>query len=239
MSLAAPWHVHGQRLLLDPAGALIWPERRLLAVADLHLEKGSAAAAGGQLVPPLDTHATLERLAALLRRYRPDTLVLLGDSFHDRLGCQRMRPADAARLARLAAGLRTLWVLGNHDPEPPTHLPGIGVAEHAEAGLVFRHVPDSADPATPEICGHLHPKARIALRGTSITRPCFVADARRVLLPAFGTYTGGLDVTAPPIAGLFPRGGRVMLLGEKTVFGFAFAARRGCGSELTRAVPTA
>ncbi len=239
MTHAAIWHLAGHRLLLDPAGALIWPDRRLLAVADLHLEKGSAAACAGHLVPPLDTQASLRRLWALLRLYRPATLILLGDSFHDRLGHGRMLAADAALLARITSGLRTLWVQGNHDPDPPSRMPGIGVPHHTEAGLVFRHLPGATTPDAPEICGHLHPKATIALRGTSVTRPCFVVDARRIVLPAFGTYTGGLDANDPAIASLFPRGGRVMLLGEKSVFSFAFSARRQRGSELTRPLPAA
>jgi uncharacterized protein len=224
---AAPIHLGGERLMLDPAGALFWPAARLLAVADLHLEKGSAFAAKGMLLPPWDSHATLDRLVLLLRRFTPRIVLALGDSFHDRAGAARLPAAEAARLAAIAADCRLVWIAGNHDPEPP---PGLGesAASLAAGPLLFRHEPGGG--AAGEICGHLHPKAAIASRGGTVRRPCFVADAKRVLLPAFGAYTGGLDVTDPAIAGLFPRGGRVFLTGQDRLFSFPLAAGSRIGT---------
>jgi DNA ligase-associated metallophosphoesterase len=208
----------GHRLLLDPGGALWWPERQILAVADLHLEKGSACAVRGHLVPPWDTRATLDRLAILLRRYAPRTVLALGDSFHDQHGAGRLMPADAARLAAMAAAHDFVWLMGNHDPLPPDGVPG-ATAEWWEAdGLVFRH---EAGGAAPEICGHHHPKASIMTRALTITRPCFVAGPNRLMLPAFGAFTGGLDIRHPAIARLFPHGSRAFLLGRDRLFGFA------------------
>jgi DNA ligase-associated metallophosphoesterase len=221
---AAPLHIAGTRTLLDPLGALYWPDRHLLAVADLHLEKGTAAAMRGQLVPPWDTRTTLERLTLLLRRYRPQTLIALGDSFHDSAAAARMQPADATRLHTLTAGLRMIWVLGNHDPALPAHLPGTHAAGHNDAPLTFRHIAQAAPPIADgwaEICGHHHPKAAISARSATVTRPCFVTDGRRIMLPAFGAYAGGLDVRDPTIGALFPRGGRVFLLGQDRLFSFA------------------
>lgn len=232
---AAPIHVSGERLLLDPAGALVWPARETLVVSDLHLEKGSFfAARRGSLLPPWDTRETLDRLTPLLRRWRPRTVVALGDSFHDDAGAGRLLPADAARLAALARELAFVWVLGNHDPTPRTELPGVWADEHALGPLIFRHqARPGAEPG--EICGHHHPKATIAARGCNISRPCFVADARRVMLPAFGAYAGGLDIADPVIRGLFPRGGRAFLLGSERLFSFSLgggtAARAGGGSQ--------
>ena len=220
----APVHLAGERLMLDPAGALVWPAQRLLAVADLHLEKGSAAAARGSLLPPWDTRVTLDRLALLLRRHAPRIVVALGDSFHDAGGCARLLPADAARLAGMAAAARFIWVLGNHDPAPPEGLGGESMGEFRAGPLVFRH--QAASAAAGEVSGHFHPKAQVPVRGTQISRACFVADARRVLLPALGAYTGGLDVRDPAIARLFPRGGRVFLLGRERLFSFAYGAVR-------------
>ena len=222
---AAPIHLRGERLLLDPSGALVWPARRLMVVADLHLEKGSAAATRGQLLPPWDTSTTLERLHQVLRLYHPQTVVLLGDSFHDTHAPGRMRAADQARLLAMLSGRDCVWVLGNHDPALPTHLPGQHVAELSLASLLLRHqaVPGAALGTIGEICGHHHPKARIVTRAGSIARPCFIADARRIILPAFGAYTGGLDVHDPAIAGLFPRGGRVFLRGRDRLFSFALS----------------
>lgn len=210
---AAPVHLLGERLMLDPAGALWWPARRLLAIADLHLEKGSALAARGSLVPPYDTRATLERLTRLVRLYRPERLLLLGDSFHDPKGAARLGAAEREALAALSRLTAITWLAGNHDP---------GTAEEVhEPPLTFRHVPRGE---TGEVAGHLHPKAAVTVRGAWVARPCFVADSRRVLLPAFGAYTGGLDVRDPAIRSLFPRGARVFLLGKDRLFSFPLAA---------------
>lgn len=220
---AAPIHIAGERLMLDPEGVLWWPARRLLAVADLHLEKGSSLAARGALVPPYDSRATLDRLVPLVRRYRPARLVALGDSFHDRYGAARLAREDAARIGALAQAVALVWVLGNHDPAPPEGLPGTTVEALNEGPLTFLH---DATGRAGEISGHLHPKAGVATRGKWVSRPCFVADSRRVVLPAFGAYTGGLDVRAPAIRALFPRGGRAFLLGRGRLFSFTLAELR-------------
>jgi DNA ligase-associated metallophosphoesterase len=214
---AAPIHIAGERLMLDPEGVLWWPARRLLAVADLHLEKGSSLAARGALIPPYDSRATLDRLLPLVRRYRPARLVALGDSFHDRHGAARLSREDVARIATLAQSVGLVWVLGNHDPAPPDGLPGTATAALAEGPLTFRH---DATGRLGEISGHLHPKASIATRGRWMSRSCFVADSRRIVLPAFGAYTGGLDVRDPAIRALFPRGGRAFLLGRGRLYSF-------------------
>ncbi|HVY16856.1 MAG TPA: ligase-associated DNA damage response endonuclease PdeM [Rhodopila sp.] len=222
---AAPIHMAGERLMLDPMGALFWPAQRLLAVSDLHLEKGSSFARKGMLLPPWDTHATLERLAALLRRWQPAVVVALGDSFHDAEGSERLPRSEVARLATMAAAHRFIWIQGNHDPRPPCGLDGEWLAEFQLGPMVFRHQA-GAEPATGEIVGHHHPKAVVQARSGAVSRPCFVFDGRRLMMPAFGAYTGGLDITDPAIARLYPRGGRVFLLGKERLFSFAFAGRR-------------
>ncbi|OYW09779.1 MAG: phosphoesterase [Rhodospirillales bacterium 12-71-4] len=227
-------HMAGERLMLDPAGCVAWPAQKLLAVADLHLEKGSSFAARGRFLPPYDTRETLDRLALVLRRWRPQRLVLLGDSFHDRHGCARLPPAECAALARMLAGVEeVVWVLGNHDPDPPVGLPGVAAAEWRLAPFTFRHI--AAPGATAEISGHFHPKATMPTRAGAVTRPCFLGDGRRLLLPAFGAYTGGLEVRDPAIAALFPRGGRAFLLGAERLFSFPTGPLRGSG----RAAPEA
>lgn len=220
----APLHFAGERLMLVPEGALFWPAQSLLVVADLHFEKGSAAALRGQLVPPWDTRLTLDLLAALLRRFAPRRVIALGDSFHDSAAATRLLTSDSARLATLTRASAFTWVLGNHDPAAQAAMLGTVVAECRIGPLVFRH---QAEPgARGEISGHFHPKATIPVRGTSVSRPCFVADAHRLLLPALGAYTGGLDVGAPAIARLFPRGGRLWLLGRERLFSFPLPTRR-------------
>lgn len=215
--IPAPLHRAGDRFLLDPAGAVMWPAQRTLIVADLHLEKASSLAARGGLLPPYDSRTTLDRLALLLRRYEPARVIALGDSFHDSAGRARLAPDDAARLARMQAAHGFVWIAGNHDPMPDA------AAELVEASAVFRHRSGMVAPGQIEFSGHFHPKARIATRAAAIARPCFVADAHRVILPAFGAYAGGLEVTAPPLRALFPRGGQVFLLSRDRLYAFPLA----------------
>lgn len=219
---AATVTMMGERLLLDPVGAVFWPARGVLVVSDMHLEKGSAAAAKGFLVPPWDTRATLEVLAGLLRRYSPKKVVALGDSFHDAGGAGRLLKGDRERLGTMAEAFEFMWILGNHDPVPPEGIAGQWAAEWQAGPFVFRH---RAMRAMGEFCGHYHPKATVPVRGAVVTRPCFVTDGHRMMLPALGAYTGGLDVGDPAVKNLFPRGGRVFLLGRERLFSFALAGQ--------------
>ena len=189
-------------LVADPAGALYWPDERLLAVADLHLEKGSAFARRGVLLPPYDTTATLARLAKLIEHYRPRLVVALGDSFHDDGGPARMPDVSRAALLALQHGRDWLWLAGNHDPEPPQGVGGQVATELALGSLIFRHAP-SPRAAAGEIAGHLHPSARVAQRGRGVARRCFAADAKRVVMPAFGAYAGGLNIRDRAFIALF------------------------------------
>jgi hypothetical protein len=207
----------GQELELDPAGALWWPAREMLVVADLHLEKGTAMARRGSLLPPYDTHATLDRLEALLERRRPKTVVSLGDGFHDRAGAQILSPDLHDRLAGIVRRTSWLWICGNHDPCLPLGLGGAMLRRLDFDGLVFVHAPDGVEAG--EIAGHLHPKARPDSMRFRRSRPCFVGDGTRLLLPAFGSYTGGLNVLDPAVTCLFGRGFTAYLLGENRVFG--------------------
>jgi len=216
---AAPIHRAGHRFMLDPAGIIYWPAQKTLIVADLHLEKASAKAKQGQFVPPYDSRTTLDRLGRLVRRYQPETIIALGDSFHDPRGRSRMLAEDAARMERLERSHRVIWIAGNHDPSEsnPTALMIETVALRHQAAVVAESAFEF------ELSGHFHPKASIITRAARITRPCFVVDHQRVILPSFGAYTGGLDVSAPVIRGLFPRAGQVFLLGADRLHAFALA----------------
>ena len=151
----------GAALVADCAGALYWPDESLLVVADLHLEKGSAFAARGVLLPPYDTAATLARLATLIERYAPRLVIALGDSFHDGGGPARMPDISRAALKALQRGRDWLWIAGNHDPDPGENIGGRFAEVVAIGPLTFRHEP-SAVPCDGEIAGHLHPLARVA-----------------------------------------------------------------------------
>lgn len=208
----------GQTLFVaDPSGALFEPEARLLVIADLHLEKGSAFAARGVLLPPWDTRATLRRLAEVIGRLQPHVIVALGDSFHDAGGPARLDPEDRALLASLRRGRDWLWVTGNHDPHIPPELGGVAAARFQHRDIILRHEPgDGADGA--ELCGHLHPVARLRVQGRSLRRRCFAFGPQRCVLPAFGAYAGGLNVRHAAFAPLFPDGAEVRILGEQRVF---------------------
>ena len=208
--------------LADPEGALYWPDQGLLAVADLHLEKGSSFAARGQLLPPYDTAATLARLARLIAHYAPRCVVALGDSFHDGGGPARLSGDDRDNLRALQRGRDWIWITGNHDPEPTANIGGTFHETLRVGVLTFRHLPTGA---AGEIAGHLHPMARIAHRGRAVSRRCFAADSTRMVMPAFGAFTGGLNVRDADFADLF---GTLKftahMLGEDRLY--AFAAKR-------------
>jgi uncharacterized protein len=189
----------GTPLVACASGALWWPAAALLVVADLHLGRSERLARrGGGLLPPYETAATLDRLASEIARRAPRTIVCLGDSFDDDAAASSLGPGDLGRLLALMAGRDWVWIAGNHDPAPLA-LDGRHLAALALGPLVLRHEPDpGAGPG--EIVGHLHPKLRRVLGGQVISRPCFLRDDRRLVLPAFGAYTGGLDADHAAVA---------------------------------------
>ncbi|WP_020180125.1 ligase-associated DNA damage response endonuclease PdeM [Methylopila sp. M107] len=218
--------VAGVALVADPAGALYEPVSGALIVADLHLEKGSSFARRGQMLPPYDTATTLGRLARLVETYRPRAVIALGDSFHDRGGPGRLCEADRASIAALQVGRDWIWISGNHDPEPPQNCGGEARAEMALGALTLRHEPSQGSKAG-ELAGHLHPVARIAIRGRGLRRRCFATDGARVVLPAFGAYAGGLNVRDAAFGGLFAPGAlTAWMLGDAGVYAIAGGALR-------------
>jgi DNA ligase-associated metallophosphoesterase len=212
----------------DCAGALYWPEESMLVVADLHLEKGSSFARRGQLLPPYDTAETLARLARLIARYAPRTVIALGDNFHDGDGPARLCDIDRASLTALQRGRGWVWIAGNHDPEPAQNIGGTFAAILRLGTLTFRHEPSRNAPEG-EIAGHLHPVARIAQRGRAVSRRCFATDGRALVMPAFGAFTGGLNIRDRAFAAVFgARAFTAHMLGDGKLY--AFTASR-CLSE--------
>jgi uncharacterized protein len=207
----------------DCDGVLYWPEHGLLAVADLHLEKGSSFARRGVLLPPYDTAATLTRLAAAIARYQPKLVVALGDNFHDGDGASRMGDADRAVLKELQRGRDWVWIAGNHDPDPMQDVGGTFAELLTLGALTFRHKP-SRDNGDGEIAGHLHPLARVAQRGRAVSRRCFAGDGKRLVMPALGAYTGGLNIRDRAFADLFDRTAFIAhMLGERRLYAIAAA----------------
>jgi len=206
----------GATAALDLSGALYLPDADALVVADLHLEKGSAFARRGLMLPPYDTRETLRALAGVLARYAPRTVIALGDSFHDRGGPDRLGPDDRRALAGLQSGRRWLWITGNHDRTLPDDIGGEVLDDLALGRLTLRHEPLGG--ALDEIAGHLHPAGKVRLRGRSVRRRCFVTDGRRCVMPAFGTYAGGLNVCDAAFRPIFPDGFTAHLLGDGRLF---------------------
>jgi uncharacterized protein len=193
-----PFSFAGHEFFATPEGALYWPAQSALLVADLHLEKASWFAKTGQMLPPYDSIATLSALERDIERTEARRLYCLGDSFHDRFGCDRL-PSDArALLTSMTERLDWVWITGNHDAGFIDHCGG-RIAEEVELdGIILRHEAVEGDP-TPEMSGHFHPKLRLAMKGRSVSRRCFVASTTKLILPAYGTLTGGLDAHHPEI----------------------------------------
>ena len=236
MSAAAPFDFAGQRFQMLADRALFWPRHGALIVADLHLEKASWYAALGQPLPPYDSHDTLDRLAVLAARTGARAIWCLGDSFHDRDAASRIVPAIAARLAAQSAAL--VWIAGNHDGLSGGAWGGTIAEEMLVDGIVFRHQAER-DEARPEISGHFHPKLRTHIRGRHVARACFVADDRRLILPAFGSLTGGLTAGDPAIAENFAGSYQAMLVagGRRLAFPCPGRAPDDATARPTAAIP--
>ena len=197
--------IAGAALLFDLTGAVYWPDEDTLIVADLHLEKGSSLAGRGLLIPPYDSAATLNTLGRLIASYRPRRVIALGDSFHDGDGPARLDDSSVALLCDLMRGRDWIWLAGNHDADAAAAFGGAIAEEIAIGPLSFRHEPQTG-PAPGEVAGHLHPAARMRFNGRSVRRRCFASDGERLIVPAFGAYTGGLNVRDRAFAGLFLQG---------------------------------
>ena len=193
-----PFSFAGETFAASAAGALYWPAQKALLVADLHLEKASWFARLGQFLPPYDSHATLTALAEQVERSGATRLYCLGDSFHDRFGCERLGAAARELLTGLTSRLDWTWIVGNHDPGFADHCGGRIADEVELGGIILRHEAVRGEEK-PEISGHFHPKLRVNLRGRHLSRRCFVASPSKIIMPAFGSLTGGLDAHHPEI----------------------------------------
>ncbi|GAB5462777.1 ligase-associated DNA damage response endonuclease PdeM [Hoeflea alexandrii] len=225
--LTAELSVNGTAVVCDRMGVLWLPGSATLVVSDLHLEKGAAFARRGMMLPPYDTAATLSRLGAAIASYAPRLVISLGDSFHDRIGSAHLPECYREQLQGLQRGRDWVWIEGNHDPDRPVGLEGSFCSELHVESLVFRHEP-KAGAADGEIAGHLHPVARVVRRGKGVRRPCFASDGKRLLMPAFGTTTGGLELRHPAMRGLFDRTRLVAhLIGRERIYSVAYNRMNG------------
>jgi DNA ligase-associated metallophosphoesterase len=230
MTASHPIQLAGATFQADLQGALLWPAESTVIVADLHLEKGSSYADRNrpQFLPPYDTRATIERLELLLARHTPRRVICLGDSVHDPRAEDRIDAGDSARIRAMTGSCDWIWIAGNHDPEPPAGWGGSILREVAIGNVVFRHQAHTASPDSEscEISGHFHPVASVATAASRVSGRCFAGDGRRLVLPAFGAYAGGLNVLDPAIARLFDLAFNVVMLGRRRLFEFSSAKLR-------------
>lgn len=218
-----PLSFAGHDLRASAEGALHWPAEQALLVADLHLEKASWFAEGGQLLPPYDSLATLQALEREIERTGVSRLFCLGDSFHDPFGCDRLSSSARNLLAKLTSGLDWVWIVGNHDAGFVDHCGGRIVEECEVAGIILRHEAVEHD-TRPEMSGHYHPKFRLSLKGRSVSRRCFIASATKLILPAYGAFTGGLDACHPEIVRKVGRGASALVPVTDRLLKFPIAA---------------
>lgn len=221
-----PISICGTAFQAHVSGALYWPAERALIVADLHLEKASAYAERGVLLPPYDSRDTLMRLAEVIDHYQARTVIALGDSFHDAGGADRLSPEDRETLAILQDGVEWIWITGNHDPDLSTRSSVDGASSVGGyvrdqirlGGVDLRHIPNPTS-VTHEIAGHLHPAAKLSLHGYTLRRPCFVGNGLRLVLPAFGSFTGGLNILDAAFEPLFGNDGiSVWMMGQEGLY---------------------
>ena len=213
-----PIAICGTAFQAHVSGALYWPSEQALIVADLHLEKASAYAERGVMLPPYDSRDTLMRLAEVVDHYQARTVVALGDSFHDAAGADRLRQEDRETLTILQEDVEWIWITGNHDPEIASNVGGHVREQIRLGGVHLRHMPNPS-AATHEIAGHLHPAAKLALHGYTLRRPCFISNGLRLVLPAFGSFTGGLNILDAAFEPLFGNDGfAVWMMGQDGLY---------------------
>ena len=193
-----------------PSGALYLPEHAVLCVSDLHLGKSDRIARrSGVMLPPYEVQETLQKLESDIAAASPQCVICLGDSFDDLDAAESLDDDMQLWLARLQAGRRWVWIEGNHDPGP-VDLGGTHLAETTIGTLTFRHI---ATKASAEVSGHYHPKHRV----TGRSRPAFLYDETRLIMPAYGAYTGGLASHAPALRKLFSGQLIAIMTGRKAI----------------------
>lgn len=218
LSRAIAIRLAGASFVPHLSGGLFWPGEDTLIVSDLHLEQGVSLARRGLHVPPYDTQATLSELKNLLAETGAQRLVLLGDSFHAPDAHAVLDEQACAELQAITGLVETIWICGNHDPDPPGNLGGRAATELTLGAIILRHIPSPVPHGCVEISGHLHPGVSIINRGRRTHGKCFVSDQRRLIMPAFGAYTGALSVSSRAYDGLFDEPeAQVFMLGRSAI----------------------
>ena len=207
-----PFQFSGADLMALGSGALWWQAQGLLCVSDLHLGKSARAArTGGMELPPYEVIDTLHRLDRDLQVTGARRVICLGDSFDDAGAADRLTEEASLQITRLQAGREWVWIEGNHDPGP-VNLGGSHKRTLTIGPLTFRHI---CEGEKGEVSGHYPPKAQIRTRSRNLSRPCFLIDDHRLIMPAYGTYTGGLRCDRAPLATLMSANAQAILTGPR------------------------
>ncbi len=211
-------------MIPDLSGAVMLPESKTMLIADLHLEQGTSLARRGAHVPPFDTDSSLALLASVIQHNMPQRLIFLGDSFHDGEGSARLDEKHRNKLRAITDKIETFWISGNHDPGPPEDVGGFHADQIMLGSIILRHEPSRLGDAQCEISGHLHPGCALVQRGRSLRGKCFAYDAKRLIMPAFGAYTGALSVTSRAYHSLFEvAAAEVLMIGKAALHRFPFS----------------
>lgn len=235
MSALAAWDaaattcaIGGAAAILDLSGALFLTGERVLIVSDMHLEKGTSWARRGVFLPPYDSKRTIAALQSAVRAYHPRAIVFLGDSFHDEGSHGRLQAHILQDLGDICARRDAFWITGNHDPEIPKSLPGQSCTELAIGDIRLAHIPIGEMSGQAEISGHLHPAATVNGGGRSVKRRCFATDGKRMIMPAFGAYAGGLNIRNRAFKGLFDKSALIAhVIGENRIYSLPLTALAG------------
>ena len=212
---------HGEIFEAYGDGTLYLPSYKTLFVSDLHLEKGAALSQGAPL-PQFDTLDTLTRLKEAQIRCQPDKLICLGDSFHNISRAFQMPKRYLEILHEMANSSEFIWITGNHDDYLPERLPGKSCKEHIMGAIRFCHEADGL-PLTPTISGHYHPKARVKLRARHLSAPCFIESSLDLIMPAFGSYTGGLSITDAALKPFLSKQSKIHLCHDKAIYSLPYS----------------
>ena len=210
-----------ETFLCHCSGIVFHEKTETLIVSDLHLEKGSSYADSGQLLPPYDSLKTLKYLCHMSFILQPKVVVALGDSFHDANGPARLGIEEHQMINQVRVQAEWIWIIGNHDSELPPNWPDHVMQEYYIGNVVLRHEAAELKDGDVEITGHFHPKALAKVRGKNISKRCFAFDSTRMIMPAFGSYTGGLNVLEAPVREVFQeRPFNTLMMGSKGLFSY-------------------
>ena len=202
---------------LDILGVIYWPRLMTIILSDLHLGKSMFWARHGKFLPPYDNLETLSKLKKVLRKFQISKIIFLGDVFHDDSGYESLEPETIQILNEILCNYEIIFIAGNHDLN--ISIPKIKILKnYTKDSIIFSHYPSTnVSEKKAQIFGHFHPKISVKISGRVISKKCFVIDKKKILLPSFGNYTGGLDINKNMLLNIFKKDCTYFMLGQKRI----------------------